>query len=199
MYYLFTTALQILHIKLNHLTGTISSSFGKLPHLSWFDVSTNHLHGTIPNSFAHSDTLKDFRLGGGNMIHDPIPKALCANSNINGGLTKQYGCSGVICPLGTYSDPGHATHSGGCKQCPMGRTTMYLGSSRCIQLTDEDILTMFYDVMASSNPFPMQQNHWELNRDGPICTWNGVECSEEDDNNNIESIWFPLLGLNEGD
>jgi hypothetical protein len=133
------------------------------------------------------------------MIHDPIPKALCVNSNINGGLTKQYGCSGVICPLGTYSDPGHATHSSGCKQCPVGRTTMYLGSSRCIQLTDEDILTMFYDVMASSNPFPMQKNHWELNRDGPICAWNGVECSEEDDNNNIESIWFPLLGLNEGD
>lgn len=57
--------LQILHIKLNHLTGTISSGFGKLPHISWFDVSTNHLRGTIPESFSESETLKDFRLGGG--------------------------------------------------------------------------------------------------------------------------------------
>jgi len=184
-------ALQILHIKLNHLTGTISSGFGKLPHLSWFDVSTNHLHGTIPESFGYSETLKDFRLGGGNMIHNPVPKSLCFNSNINGGLTKSYGCSGAICPLGTYSDPGHATHSDGCKLCPHGRTTIYLGSSRCVELTDEDILTMFYDVMAASNSFPMQQNHWA--REGDVCTWNGVEC---DENETVESIWFPLSGLN---
>ena len=188
-------ALQILHIKLNHLIGTISSGFGKLPNLSWFDVSSNNLHGTIPESFGSSGTLKDFRLGGGNMIHNPVPKALCSNTNINGGLTKAYGCSGVICPLGTYSDPGHATASDGCKRCPRGRTTIYLGSSRCIQLTDEDILTMFYDVMAASNPSPMQQSHWGVGReDGKVCKWNGVEC---DENETIESIWLPLLGLNE--
>mmetsp|Transcript_2343 Transcript_2343/g.5205 ORF Transcript_2343/g.5205 Transcript_2343/m.5205 type:complete len:324 (+) Transcript_2343:3-974(+) len=186
-------ALQILHIKLNHLSGTISSGFGKLPNLSWFDVSTNHLHGTIPESFGHSKTLKDFRLGGGNMIHNPVPKSLCTNTNINGGLTKAYGCSGVICPLGTYSDPGHAIHSDGCKRCPHDRTTIYLGSSRCVELTDEDILAMFYDVMAESNTSPMQQKHWSFEREGPICTWNGVECNEEE---TVETVWFPLLELN---
>lgn len=186
-------ALQILHIKLNHLTGTISSGLGKLPYLSWFDVSTNHLHGTIPESFGYSKTLKDFRLGGGNMIHNPVPKSLCTNTNINGGLPKMYGCSGVICPLGTYSDPGHATHSEGCKRCPHGRTTIYLGSSRCVDLADEDILAMFYDAVAATNAFPLQQNHWEADSESDLCTWAGVEC---DENDNIESLWFPLLGLN---
>ena len=94
--YLYTVALQILHIKLNLLTGTISSRFGELPQLSWFDVSTNALHGTIPKTFGDSTSLTDFRLGAGNRIHDPIPKALCKNPGINGGLTKTYGCGGVI-------------------------------------------------------------------------------------------------------
>ena len=195
-------ALQILHIKSNHLSGTISSKFGKLPNLSWFDVSTNHLHGTIPESFGYSKTLKDFRLGGGNMIHNPVPKSLCTNTNINGGLTKTYGCSGVICPLGTYSDPGHATHSDGCKPCPNGRTTIYLGSSRCVELSEEDILTMFYDVMGNAgNPNigngydVVQEQHWNFDRDAPICSWNGVRCDQD---GVVESIWFPLLGLDIG-
>ena len=127
------------------------------------------------------------------MIHNPVPKLLCSNTNINGGLTKTYGCSGVICPLGTYSDPGHATHSDGCKPCPLGRTTIYLGSSRCVELTEEDILNMFYDVMAASNNLPAQEKHWEFDRKGPVCTWNGVECDEQE---TIETIWFPLSEFN---
>jgi hypothetical protein len=127
------------------------------------------------------------------MIYDPVPKSLCQNENVNGGLTKTYGCSGVICPLGTYSDPGHATHSEGCKPCPRGKTTLYLGSSVCIEITEKDILTILYDVMAASNPFPLQRGHWELNRDGDVCTWNGIEC---DDDGKVQSIGFPLLRLN---
>ena len=92
-------ALQILHVKLNSLTGTISSQLGTLPYLSWFDVSGNRLHGTIPSTFGTSSSLKDFRLGG-NMIYEPIPQSLCTNVNINGGLTRNYGCDGVIWSLG---------------------------------------------------------------------------------------------------
>ncbi|KAL3924803.1 MAG: hypothetical protein SGILL_000813 [Bacillariaceae sp.] len=186
------SSLQILHIKLNSLTGTISSGFGNLPFLSWFDVSSNQLHGTIPESFGKSQTLKDFRLGG-NMIYDPVPEALCTNENINGGLTKTYGCSGVICPLGTFSDPGHATHSDGCRLCPQGKTTLYLGSSTCIRFDEEDYISMIYDIMAATNTFPMQSSHWSNNREGDVCTWNGISC---DSKGNVESISFPLLGLN---
>jgi Leucine rich repeat N-terminal domain len=187
-------SLQILHIKLNRLTGTISEAFGSLPFLSWFDVSTNRLHGTIPDSFGTSRTLKDFRLGG-NMVYDPIPKSLCTNPNINGGLTRTYGCGGVICPLGTYSDPGHATHSEGCKPCPEGRTTMYLGGSKCIRITEADIITILYDIMQASSSSPLQRSHWETDRAGNICSWKGITCDEA--NEIIESISFPLLGLNE--
>jgi hypothetical protein len=70
---------------------------------------------------------------------------------------------------------------------------MYLGASSCIKVTEHDILNILYDVMGASNSFAMQQSHWALNRDGEICSWNGVEC---DDNDIIQSISFPLLGLN---
>jgi Leucine rich repeat N-terminal domain len=147
---------------------------------------------SIPASFGNSRTLKDFRLGG-NMIYDPVPESLCRNENINGGLTKTYGCSGVICPLGTYSDPGHATHADGCKPCPEGKTTMYLGSPTCVRFTEEDYITMFYDVMAATHPHPMQRAQWSSHRDKDMCSWNGITC---DESGKVTSIGIPLLGAN---
>jgi len=189
------TSLQILHVKLNRLTGTIPAGFGDLPFLTWFDVSSNELHGTIPESFASSRSIKDFRLGG-NMIYDPIPQALCANTNINGGLTRQYGCAGVICPLGTYSDPGHATHSEGCKPCPEGTNTLYLGSSSCEKVSDADILAIFFNVMGGATWNAIQKNHWKDPEGDDVCTWNGITC---DENGELLSIRFPLLGLDDPD
>lgn len=181
-------------MKNNLLNGTISSSFGTLPHLSWFDVSTNHLHGTISETFGMSSSLKDFRVGG-NMIYDPVPKALCKNPHINGGMTKTYGCAGVICPLGTYSDPGHATHSDGCKPCPGGETTLYLGSSSCTRMTEKDILTILYSVMGHSSSSVIQISHWlDQDDEDDVCSWRGIHC---DSSNRTETIWFPLYGLHD--
>lgn len=125
------------------------------------------------------------------MIYDPIPPSLCSNTHINGGLTKTYGCDGVICPLGTYSDPGHATHSDGCKKCPDGATTLYLGSSSCETLTEADILAIFYNVMGGSSDSIVQQHHWRDPK-GDVCKWNGINC---DDQGEIRSIRFPLYGM----
>ena len=185
-------SLQILHVKLNQLTGTIPSMFGELPHLSWFDLSSNNLHGTIPATFGSSFSIKDFRLGG-NMIYEPIPAALCSNTNINGGLTRIYGCDGVICPLGTFSDPGHATHSDGCKPCPEGMTTMYLGSSSCEKFTEADILSIFFDAMGGNSWNALQRNRWK-DYDYNVCKWHGIGC-DSDNNSQIESIRFPLIGV----
>lgn len=189
------SALQILHVKSNRLTGTIHPDFGNLPFLTWFDVSTNQLHGTIADSFGLSRSLKDFRVGG-NMIHEPIPKSLCVNTNINGGLTRTYGCDGVICPLGTYSDPGHATHSEGCKPCPDGETTLYLGASECEIVSDLDILAMYYNVMYGSSPNAMQLYQWKDPEGDDWCNWKGITC---DGDGEISAIRFPLLGLDDPD
>lgn len=182
-------SLQILHVKQNKLTGTISPNFGELPYLSWFDVSSNRLIGKIPETFGSSTSIKDFRLGG-NMIYEPIPQALCRNNNINGGLTPTYGCDGVICSLGTYSDPGHATHSDGCKPCPEGQTTMYLGASSCETVTEKDILSIFFDVMRGEDWNTLQQRNWK-DKSESVCEWDGIDC---DENGEILSIQFPTTG-----
>jgi Leucine rich repeat N-terminal domain len=180
-------SLQILHLKMNQLTGTIPERYGGLPFLSWFDVSHNFLHGTIPATFGQSRSIKDFRLGG-NMFYDPIPQALCTNSNINGGLTASFGCDGVICPLGTYSDSGHATHAdGGCKKCPDGEGTLYLGSPNCRPFSPEDILSVLFDAMQGERwPDELREN-WK-NQHVDVCFWSGVIC---DTKGEIVSIGFP--------
>jgi hypothetical protein len=177
---------------LNQLTGTISPKFGELPFLSWYDVSSNQLHGTIPATFGGSRSIKDFRLGG-NMIYEPVPQSLCTNTNVNGGLTRMYGCDGVICPLGTFSDPGHATHSEGCKPCPEGLTTMYLGSSACEEFTEKDILSIFFDVMGGESWNALQKSNWKDDQ-GSVCDWNGITCDADGE---IASIRFPLLGVDD--
>ncbi|CAJ1962316.1 unnamed protein product [Cylindrotheca closterium] len=140
-------SLQILHLKLNQLTGTISPNFGELSYLSWFDVSSNKLSGTISPTFGASRSLHDFRVGN-NRIYAPIPPSLCKNVHINGGLTATYGCDAIVCPLGTFSETGHAIDTNpGCLACPEGLTSIYLGAIRCELISDHDILNMFYDVL----------------------------------------------------
>ena len=103
-----------------------------------------------------------------------------------------YGCDGVICPLGTYSDPGHATHSEGCKVCPEGQTTMYLGSSSCDEFTEEDILSMLFDVMGVLK----SEGSNEMKKKQDVCTWDGITC---DDAGEVISIRFPLGELDDSD
>ena len=102
-----------------------------------------------------------------------------------------YGCDGVICPLGYYSDPGHATHTDGCKPCPDGLTTMYLGSSSCDSYTEKSILSIFFDVMGGQSWNAVQKKNWKDMRSS-VCTWEGITCDEK---KQIESIRFPLLGV----
>jgi len=148
----------------------------------------SQLHGTIPATFGQSRSIKDFRLGG-NMLYDPVPPSLCTNANVNGGLAKTYGCDGVICPLGTYSESGHATAAdGGCKICPENETTMYLGSSECTPFSPEDILSVLFDAMEGDNwPKELREN-WK-NRHIDVCYWSGVICDSKGD---IVSIGFPI-------
>jgi len=129
------------------------------------------------------------------MIYAPIPKSLCENTNINGGLTRMYGCDGVICPLGTYSDPGHATHNEGCLPCPEGETNMYLGSSSCESFSEAEILAIYFDVLGGQNWNAFHQKNWK-NFDVSVCEWEGINCNDKEE---IKSIRIPLSGVDERD
>lgn len=53
----------------------------------------------------------------------------------------------TLCPLGKYSETGIDTDNSPCVDCPEGRTTLKLGSTKCEVVTTEDFLGMFYDLM----------------------------------------------------
>lgn len=182
--------LQILHFKNNDISGTIPSELGELPDLSWFDFSGNYLHGTIPASFGESSSIKDFRIAD-NMLHEPVPESLCANIQLNGGMTTAYGCSGVMCPLGTFSDSGFATESSnGCTPCPKDESTLYAGSTACQTFDDKDILSIIIDVMGAVS-WPIEYGKtWNKENDSvDVCDWYGVGC---DANGEIVSLKIPV-------
>lgn len=123
------------------------------------------------------------------MLYGEIPQSLCNHPTVNGGLTATYGCDGVICPLGYYSDSGHATHAdNGCKKCPEGETNMYLGSSHCRQFSEADILSIFFDAMQGEKwPDELQEN-WK-NQNVDICYWSGIICDADGE---VVSMGFPI-------
>lgn len=182
--------LQIIHLKKNQLSGTVPSSLGNLDYLSWFDASDNILSGTIHPSFAELRVLRDFRLGG-NRIYDPIPPEFCKSTVVNGGATKRFGCDAILCPLGTYADDGLATNDIGCKPCPDGETTMYLGARKCLRLSEKDILSIFFEVMNGDEwPEDAKKNWGDQSVD--LCLWSGITC---DENGEVESLSFPTVRI----
>lgn len=181
-------ALQILHLKDNLLTGTIPAAFGDLLYLSWFDISQNHLLGTIPSSFAKNPSLEDFRLAG-NMLYDDVPHGLCTNPRINGGSTKQHGCSGILCPSGTYSENGYASDDKPCMSCPAGEVSLYLGSLKCLLLSERDYLAILYEVMQGSLWPDEKSANWG-DYSYSVCDWAGINC---DSNGETASLSFPLI------
>lgn len=189
-------ALQILHLKGNRLTGTIPD-LGRLPRMSWIDLSGNNLHGTVPPSLGVNPEIEDLRLGG-NMLYEPLPRGLCANPHLNGGATKLFGCDGVLCPLGTYSEnSGHASETyGPCQPCPPGETTLYLGSLRsgCRRIAPAEILTMLYEVMRGSSAWPAEarRNWGDLSVN--VCDWAGISCDADGE---MTGLAFPLIGLDD--
>jgi hypothetical protein len=161
--------LQIMHLKKNRLTGRLPEELGNLQFLTWIDASFNQISGTIPISYGSIRTLRDLRLGG-NRIHDPIPISLCASSQVNGGRTRTYGCDGILCPVGFFDPGGFAFNEvDSCEKCPTGQTTLYLGSTECIDLTVEDLLSIFYSVMGGDMWDQNDVRNWQSGRF--ICQW----------------------------
>lgn len=126
--------------------------------------------------------LKDLRVHG-NRLYDPIPPALCSNPKVNGGNTLNYGCDAIICPLGTFSPvsgQGFAQDSTKCEKCPTGRTTLYLGSTECIELNQKELLSMLFDVMDGESWPEKYRKGWK-DENTSICDWAGVTCNEQEE------------------
>lgn len=91
------------------------------------------------------------------------------------------------CPLDTYSETGYATEDVKCEQCPEGKTTLEVGSKHCVEMSDEDILAILYDVVNGDSWSETHRRGWKS--DLPKCEWEGISCNEDGD---ITAMAIPL-------
>jgi hypothetical protein len=182
--------LEILHLKANALSATLPKEIGSLAKLSWLDITKNRFKGQLPPSLADLTALRDFKIGG-NLFQPPIPIKICQSKNINKGFASEISCGAIVCPLGTVSASGHASTEGDCMRCPVGQTSLYLGSAICKQVSEFDFLELLYNAMNGDDWSQEMKDKWELNNLNP-CTWDVVEC---DESGQIESLEIPVSGI----
>ena len=183
----------IIHLKNNHLSGTIPPLFGsKSSQLIWLDLSDNEFEGEIPSSLGSLQNLVDLHLGHNRLLL-PIPESLCNSQIINGGKVGE-SCDHILCPFGTYSEYGFARKGAQivaeCIPCAEGETTMFMGQTSCISKATGNYIKLLYNAIYGSAW--VESNDLVLKNSGDECKWKGIEC---DDDNNVKNIEFSISNL----
>ena len=174
-------SLTVIHLKNNTFYGTIPTFPTNIRGL---DLGDNNLEGTIP---SHSNLeLKELYVGN-NKLQPPIPPSLCSIPTLNARIPRGEQCEHIACSLGQFKHPELNT----CQPCPEKYTTLYLGSEKCQMLTQRDFLMFIYDTMNGNEWSNENKLGWNDNETSE-CNWSGVTC---DENGNIESLEFPLAGI----
>ncbi len=124
----FPSTLRILDLSNNLLSNSIPANFLRsIPSSASLDVdlSGNLLSGNVPGElsrFYQMDLyLKD------NLITS-IDSELCSKEDWNGGDVKKYGCAGILCPIGHFSNDGRQSSNTPCARCASAE---YYGTSTC--------------------------------------------------------------------
>ena len=119
----------LISISKNKLTGTVPAEFlsGAARDAKIFcDLSSNMITGTIPGALYRLNRLslhlQNNRIQG-------ISGELCRMQAWNDYDIQNYGCSGLLCPSGTFNPKGRQSSAdSNCTQCPQNQ---YFGSTQC--------------------------------------------------------------------
>eukprot|EP00562_Extubocellulus_spinifer_P013816 CAMPEP_0178558590 /NCGR_PEP_ID=MMETSP0697-20121206/10490_1 /TAXON_ID=265572 /ORGANISM="Extubocellulus spinifer, Strain CCMP396" /LENGTH=2669 /DNA_ID=CAMNT_0020191701 /DNA_START=259 /DNA_END=8268 /DNA_ORIENTATION=- len=146
-------------------------------------LSDNQFTGAVPAAWTR---FKQLTLDlSGNMITS-IGSGLCGMGDWNEGAVSNYGCNGILCPVGSFNTNGKQAGSGGaCQTCP---SAQYMGSIECGAIADDPnvggdqkILESIY--YAASGAQWNDNDGWTTDAD--VCSWYGVSC---DGNSNVISL-----------
>lgn len=120
-----------LDVSNNKLTGTIAPSLLQLadPIAKVFiDLSYNRLEGTVPPQLSRFDRLSLHLKDNEISLIDP---SLCNLAEWMHYDVRDYGCDGILCPVGTYNEIGRqSTEDTPCLTCETGGTG-FMGSVEC--------------------------------------------------------------------
>ena len=137
----FNSLMYLKHLRLNGnlLTGTVPTDFLSdviaTEEPLAIGLSDNRIHGELPSELKRFEKLQidvqGNRMGG-------IPPELCEMNEWNGGAVGLFGCDGIACPTGTFSDQGRKEDPNDvCVKCPRDEDAKYVGMSQCRVETDE--------------------------------------------------------------
>jgi Leucine-rich repeat (LRR) protein len=189
-----------LQLENNALTGNIPEDFlskivnGDAANIK-VDLSGNRLSGTVP---ATLDVLQGLvlNLNLADNAFTAVATELCDNTNWNEGITNNYYCSGLLCPIGYYSMKGRATWNEECVECA-GVEAM--GSTSCLREDDRSILQAIF-VETGGNDWKRSGGWLDdnvANSNTNYCEWYGVTCWETSDeaNGRVKEIDLANNGL----
>lgn len=163
-----------------------------------FSIGYNKLRGTIPGTLSRFTNMRLFAMKNEITWVDP---SLCKLTGwMNGEVGKIMaaggnGCYGILCPVGTYNSYGFQTTGGDgmCLECPKGE---FAGQTGCIGITDDSVTTekriidKIYVETGGTNW--TKGANWNT---GPICSYEGISCLNEDANEGVEEINLAGFGL----
>jgi Leucine-rich repeat (LRR) protein len=195
-------------------------SFHNSPHLNEIYLQGNALNGNIPDNFLESSEarnsdsyvvyigLDDNRLEGTipeslggikNLIIDindnfieKIPDSLCKITAWQNGGVGDYGCDAILCPKGKYVAPTgrQVKDSAPCQKCNVEGGAQFMGSTRCISLAEMETRPVLIDMYNQLGGNEWWSNENWLSEEADVCSWYGVNCTED------KSVTGIFLGSN---
>lgn len=67
-------------------------------------------------------------------------------------------------------------------------TTLYLGAAGCVKMDEEDIMSVFFEVMHGERWPKEYKKNWQ-SKEFPVCDWEGILCEAD---GTIIGISFPI-------
>ena len=174
-----------LHLDNNLFTGEIPADFlwsAPRDQTVTVDLRNNNLSGIFrSNRFAAFSQLNIYASGN---KFTSIDENLCNNGDWLRGNVYEYGCDGILCPIGTFAPDGRQDGDDYCMDCPIAE---FMGATDCGASSQEAILTKLYNNLDGDN---WEQNYNWLTED--VCEWEGISCDEIGD---IYAVELPSNSL----
>jgi Leucine-rich repeat (LRR) protein len=188
----FANAAQLWYMDLsnNGVSGSIPTNFlehsQRLADSITILLQSNDLTGTVPTSLTRFSFL--YIDLGDNKITD-LPPVLCDNTNWMNGELLPGSCDYVMCPPATYNPARRQTSSEEpCIPCPaeLADTNMFWGRSSCMEIESEQAVLEKFFLLTDGKSW-LNHTHWLSDR--PICSWSGIVCAgDQNDNKGVTGI-----------
>lgn len=185
----YSTRLSGVFISSNSLSGTLPENFmmrsQNLGEIITVDLSSNKISGGIPSSWTRFGYLNlniaDNRI-------EFISGGICEMTGwLDGSVGDHSSCDSILCDVGKFSSLGRHTDYSPCVPC---ETAVYMGSTSCGELNDDEVLTILEAFYSSTDGNNWYDNSGWFSGKHYCDDWYGITC----DNAGSQIVKIDLSG-----